>query len=112
MAGPLYEALFIFFGGRLVEIVCLLWWLKLPGLECPDELDRMNPLACFNANCTLFSIEFMEACLTKTWMRNMDAGLPFVTTKVVIKDNDADGYYYVVNPLFESIFFYSLGYAN
>ena len=84
MAGPLYDALFIFFGGYIVEVVFLLWWLKLPDLKCPEEMRRLLHIGCFDENCSLFSTEFMEECLKGTWMKNIDAGMPFVITSVTM----------------------------
>ena len=37
--------------------------------------------------CSLFTIELMEECMKTTWMRNIDSGMPFVTTTATIDGN-------------------------
>ena len=85
MAGPLYESFFIIFGGNMIETVLMLYWFKLPQLRCPEEMESLKHIACFNADCTLFSKEFMGECLRHTWMHGIDNGMPLATTSVLMK---------------------------
>ena len=49
-------------------------------------------IACYNTNCTYFSMELMGKCLNGTWMSNLYYSMPLVTTLVTMNgDVEGDG---------------------
>ena len=53
-----------------------------------DQIMNRTHIACYNTNCTYFSMEFMGECLNGTWMSSLYYSMPAVTTLVTMNSDE------------------------